>query len=86
MTNHVIKACAPASEVMESDGTITVMYKTAKHVITFSLLPGVYAGLITKIDPTTNTTTTNNNNTTTNTTTTTGPVQFTAALLIELQT
>ena len=44
------------------------------------ILPGVYAGLITKIDSTTNTT-----NTTTNTTTT-GPVQFTAALLIELQT
>ena len=44
------------------------------------LLPGVYAGLITKIDPTTTTTTT------TTTTSTTGPVQFTAALLIELQT
>ena len=46
------------------------------------ILPGVYAGLITKVDPTTNTT--NTTNTTTNTTT--GPVQFTAALLIELQT
>ena len=44
------------------------------------LLPGVYAGLITKVDPTTT------NTTTTNTNTTTGLVQFTAALLIELQT
>ena len=34
------------------------------------ILPGVYAGLITKVDPTTNTT--NTTTTTTNTTTTTG--------------
>ena len=56
----------------------------------FIILPGVYAGLITKVDPTTTTntttTTTNTTNTNTTTTTTTGPVQFTAALLIELQT
>ena len=47
-----------------------VLYKEHMHAV----LPGVYAGLITKVDPTTNTNTNTNTNTTntTNTNTTTG--------------
>ena len=58
-----------------------------KTLIALTLLPGVYAGLITKVDPTTTTTTTTttNTNTTTTTTTNTAPFFLITPQPIELQ-